>query len=116
MFRCCLTVTLLLACLLSFPSNSASAFGPLNHACCVKYTVKPLPFNSIKGFVEQSSREICRIDAIIFYTIRDKKVCASAKDEWVKQYLLRLSSKMKTLVANAHARSTNGSTNSNTEP
>lgn len=39
--------------------------GPLNHACCVKYTRTPLDFNVIKGFAEQSSREVCRIDAIM---------------------------------------------------
>lgn len=39
--------------------------GPLNYACCVKYTRTPLPFKLIKGFIEQSSREVCRIDAIM---------------------------------------------------
>ncbi|KAJ8270384.1 hypothetical protein GJAV_G00113820 [Gymnothorax javanicus] len=99
MFQRNLIVAVLLGSLLSISRQSTSAFGPMNHACCVKYTVKPLPFNSIKGYVEQSSKEICRIDAIIFYTVRDKKVCASAKDRWVKQYLLLLSNKLKTLVA-----------------
>ncbi|XP_061099709.1 C-C motif chemokine 20 [Conger conger] len=112
MFECRPIFAVLLGVLLSIPSHNA-AFGPLKHACCVKYTVKPLPFGSIKGFVEQSSREICRIDAIIFFTIRDKKVCASAEDEWVKRYLLRLSSKLKTLVSNSDLKSTNGSGNIN---
>lgn len=39
--------------------------GPLTHACCVKYTRTPLDFKLIKGFAEQSSREVCRIDAIM---------------------------------------------------
>ncbi|KAI1882744.1 hypothetical protein AGOR_G00238090 [Albula goreensis] len=91
----------LLMCLLSVLSPCTTAYGPQNHACCVKYTTKPLPFNLIKGYVEQSSREVCRIDAIIFLTMRNKKVCASAKDEWVKEILKRLSSKLKSLAANS---------------
>ncbi|KAJ8384313.1 hypothetical protein AAFF_G00206700 [Aldrovandia affinis] len=96
-----IAATLLLACLLSVLSHTARAYGPLNHACCVKYTQKPLPFKVIKGFIEQSSREVCRIDAIIFFTRLNKKVCASAKDEWVKIILQRLSSKLKTLGVNS---------------
>ncbi|KAA0718794.1 Testis-specific serine/threonine-protein kinase 5 [Triplophysa tibetana] len=68
-----------------------STYGPLNHACCVKYTRKPLPFGLIKGYIEQSSLEVCRIDAIIFFTKHNKKVCASVKDEWVRETLARLS-------------------------
>ncbi|XP_046708089.1 C-C motif chemokine 20 [Silurus meridionalis] len=74
---------------------TTDAYGPLTHACCVKYTRTPLDFKLIKGFAEQSSREVCRIDAIIFLTKRNKKVCASAQDEWVKNILARFSSKMK---------------------
>ncbi|XP_066538174.1 C-C motif chemokine 20 [Hoplias malabaricus] len=73
----------------------SDAYGPLNHACCVKYTRTPLSFNVIKGYIEQSSREVCRIDAIIFLTKRNKKVCASTEDEWVKHALKFLSEKMK---------------------
>ncbi|XP_036410700.1 C-C motif chemokine 20 [Megalops cyprinoides] len=103
---------LLLACLLSMLSHTATAYGPLNHACCVKYTVKPLPFSTIKGFIEQSSREVCRIDAIIFYTVRNKKVCASAKDEWVKAHLTRLSAKLKTLATKDPSRHIHGKNSS----
>ncbi|KAJ8357035.1 hypothetical protein SKAU_G00198290 [Synaphobranchus kaupii] len=108
MFQRCLTVALFLGCLLSVLSHNAFAFGPLNHACCVKYTVKPLPISMIKGYVMQSSQEVCRIDAIIFYTVRDRKVCASAKDAWVKTTLAHLSSRLKTLVANADGKSGSG--------
>ncbi|KAK1786689.1 hypothetical protein P4O66_017080, partial [Electrophorus voltai] len=41
-----------------------AAYGPLNHACCVKYTRTPLAFRVIKGYYEQDSREVCRISAI----------------------------------------------------
>uniref|UniRef100_A0A672SFN6 Chemokine interleukin-8-like domain-containing protein n=1 Tax=Sinocyclocheilus grahami TaxID=75366 RepID=A0A672SFN6_SINGR len=45
--------------------------GPLNYACCVKYTRNPLPFGAIKGFIEQSSREVCRIDMFLKYVSYD---------------------------------------------
>ncbi|XP_026887445.2 C-C motif chemokine 20 [Electrophorus electricus] len=71
-----------------------AAYGPLNHACCVKYTRTPLAFRVIKGYYEQDPREVCRISAIVFFTKRNKKVCASTEDEWVKIILKRLSDKM----------------------
>ncbi|XP_051737436.1 C-C motif chemokine 20 [Ctenopharyngodon idella] len=72
--------------------------GPLNYACCVKYTRTPLPFKLIKGFIEQSSLEVCRIDAIIFFTKNNKKVCASVEDQWVRAALARLRSKIDKLT------------------
>ncbi|KAM9501487.1 C-C motif chemokine 20 [Clarias gariepinus] len=82
--------------------QQTDAYGPMNHACCVKYTRTPLDFKVIKGFAEQSSREVCRIDAIIFITKRNKKVCASAHDDWVRNILKRLSNKMKQMSQHPH--------------
>ncbi|KAL7876472.1 hypothetical protein AOLI_G00114350 [Acnodon oligacanthus] len=76
-------------------SPTTATYGPMNHACCVKYTRKPVAFSLIKGYFEQSSREVCRIDAIIFITKRNKKICASTADDWVRKALVRLSDKMK---------------------
>ncbi|XP_047446020.1 C-C motif chemokine 20-like [Mugil cephalus] len=64
-------------------------------SCCTTYTRKPVPFNRVRGFREQSIRENCNIDAIIFYTVKNKEVCATRKDEWVKTLLKLLSSKLK---------------------
>ncbi|KAI7809924.1 C-C motif chemokine 20 [Triplophysa rosa] len=86
-------VALISSLLVSFLPQT-QAYGPLNYACCVKYTRNPLPFGLIKGYIEQSSREVCRIDAIIFFTKHNKKVCASVKDEWVRAALARLSTKI----------------------
>ncbi|KAL7879604.1 hypothetical protein SRHO_G00018580 [Serrasalmus rhombeus] len=71
-------------------SPTTATYGPMNHACCVKYTRKPVAFSLIKGYFEQSSREVCRIDAIIFITKRNKKICASTADDWVRKALARL--------------------------
>ncbi|XP_067308565.1 C-C motif chemokine 20 [Pseudorasbora parva] len=89
-----ITVIVLSSILLSLFPHTPAAYGPLNYACCVKYTRNPLPFGVIKGFIEQSSREVCRIDAIIFFTKNNKKVCASVEDQWVKTALARLRTKI----------------------
>ncbi|KAG9273787.1 C-C motif chemokine 20-like [Astyanax mexicanus] len=81
---------------------TSAAYGPLTHACCVKYTRTPVPFKLIKGYIEQSSLEVCRINAIIFITKRNKKVCVSAADGWVRDILERLSTKMKKMSKPNH--------------
>ncbi|KAL4624745.1 C-C motif chemokine 20-like [Arapaima gigas] len=94
---------LLFCCVLSTFFYTASTYGPLNHACCVKYTHKPLPFHIIKGFIEQSSAEVCRIDAIIFLTVKNRKICASTEDNWVKAILSCLSNKLTEMASNGTA-------------
>ncbi|KAI2667780.1 C-C motif chemokine 20 [Labeo rohita] len=84
------TITLISSILLSVFPHTPTAYGPLNYACCVKYTRNPLPFGAITGFVEQKSTEVCRISAIIFLTKNNKKVCATIKDKWVRDALARL--------------------------
>ncbi|XP_016365462.1 C-C motif chemokine 20 [Sinocyclocheilus rhinocerous] len=93
-----LTITLISSILLSLFPHTPAAYGPLNYACCVKYTRNPLPFGVIKGFIEQSSLEVCRIDAIIFFTKNNRKVCASVEDQWVRAALARLRSKITKLT------------------
>ncbi|XP_055059128.2 C-C motif chemokine 20 [Misgurnus anguillicaudatus] len=96
------TVALISSLLLCLFPQTPAAYGPMNYACCVKYTREPLPFSWIKGYIEQSSREVCRMDAIIFFTKHKKKVCASINDNWVKEILYRLSSKMNKKTRTRH--------------
>ncbi|XP_016349815.1 C-C motif chemokine 20 [Sinocyclocheilus anshuiensis] len=101
-----LTITLISSILISLFPHTPAAYGPLNYACCVKYTRNPLPFGVIKGFIEQSSREVCRIDAIIFFTKNNRKVCASVEDQWVRAALARLRSKITKLTVKGTPRIT----------
>ncbi|XP_059418744.1 C-C motif chemokine 20-like [Carassius carassius] len=103
-----LTTTLISSILLSLFPHTPAAYGPLNYACCVKYTRNPLPLRVIKGFIEQSSREVCRIDAIIFFTKNKKKVCASVEDQWVRAALASLRSKINKLTVKGAPRLTTG--------
>ncbi|XP_055502142.1 C-C motif chemokine 20-like [Leucoraja erinacea] len=63
--------------------------------CCLAYSRKRLPQKLISGYVEQKSNEVCEIDAIIFYTIRGRAVCADPEHHWVKKALNILSKKLR---------------------
>ncbi|KAK6478528.1 C-C motif chemokine 20-like [Huso huso] len=95
--RSLLTYVLISSFILSILIDQASAFGPHKYDCCINYTRKPVPIGFIKGYMEQSSLKVCRIDAIIFLTVEDKKVCANSKDAWVKSTMRRLSYRLKQL-------------------
>ncbi|XP_029686235.1 C-C motif chemokine ligand 20 isoform X1 [Takifugu rubripes] len=66
-------------------------------SCCTRYSGKPVPPQLIRGYREHTAMENCRIEAIIFYTVQRKMVCANPKDEWVKKVLKLLSSKLRRL-------------------
>uniref|UniRef100_A0A3Q0SIR4 Chemokine interleukin-8-like domain-containing protein n=1 Tax=Amphilophus citrinellus TaxID=61819 RepID=A0A3Q0SIR4_AMPCI len=80
-----ITMTALLLCFILGILSPAPA--ACNTACCTSYSRRPVPFNRIKGYREQSLKENCRIEAIIFYTVANKQVCATRKDEWVRKTL-----------------------------
>ncbi|KAK6302897.1 C-C motif chemokine 20 [Coregonus clupeaformis] len=90
-----LETILFLCCVVTMFSSTSAAYGPRKLYCCVEYQEKPVPYQQIKGYKLQSSKEVCNINAIIFYTLKNKKVCASVKDEWVRKALARLSFKLK---------------------
>ncbi|KAM9844628.1 C-C motif chemokine 19-like [Aulostomus maculatus] len=95
---CMIAVTTAVLCLtLGLLSPAPAAGARAGRACCTKYARKPVPFQRIKGYREQSAKEYCRIDAIIFYTVKETAVCATRKDEWVRKTLELLSSKLKKL-------------------
>uniref|UniRef100_UPI00398F087D C-C motif chemokine 20-like n=1 Tax=Pristiophorus japonicus TaxID=55135 RepID=UPI00398F087D len=80
--------------MLSMFSDSVS--GQVTYGdCCLSYSRIALPFKLISGYVEQQSNEICDIDAIIFYTVKGRAVCANPESKWVKKVLKRLSKKLK---------------------
>ncbi|XP_005171405.2 C-C motif chemokine 20 [Danio rerio] len=106
------SITLISIVFLSLLPHTPKAYGPLNYACCVKYTRTPLPFGVIAGFIEQSSLEVCRIDAIIFITQKNKKICASIEDQWVRAALAHLRSKIAKLENKASLRLTTAGPNS----
>ncbi|XP_044074267.1 C-C motif chemokine 26 [Siniperca chuatsi] len=94
-----LTMTTVLLCfILSLLSPAPGALGShTGKACCTRYNRKPVPFQRIKGYREQTTMENCRIEAIIFSTRKRYEICATRKDEWVRKTLELLSSKLKNM-------------------
>ncbi|KAM7379167.1 hypothetical protein PAMP_004737 [Pampus punctatissimus] len=100
-----ITVTTILLCIiLGLLSPAPAALGShSSRACCTRYNRKPVPFHRIKGYREQTIFENCRIEAIIFYTVRKYEICVTRKDEWVRKTLELLSSKLKNMSKTAAA-------------
>ncbi|XP_068605334.1 C-C motif chemokine 20 [Brachionichthys hirsutus] len=96
-----MTATFLLCFMLCLLRPAALGFQ-IRKACCTSYTKRPVPSHLVKGYREQTTMEHCRIEAIIFYTVRkDLQICASRKDEWVRRLLGSLSSKLKKMSSSA---------------
>uniref|UniRef100_UPI00398F25DF C-C motif chemokine 20-like n=1 Tax=Pristiophorus japonicus TaxID=55135 RepID=UPI00398F25DF len=91
--RNCMVAAVFSLLVLNMLSCPVSAFGT-NGDCCLKYSMKAMPFQLISGYVLQRSNEICDIDAIIFYTVRGRAVCANPGRKWVKRALEVLSKRL----------------------
>ncbi|XP_029309666.1 C-C motif chemokine 20-like [Cottoperca gobio] len=90
--------TVLLCFILGLLGPAPAALGShMGKACCTRYNRKPVPFQRIKGFKEQTTQENCNIEAIIFYTVKKNEICVTRKDEWVRRILELLSSKLKNM-------------------
>uniref|UniRef100_A0A668AR46 C-C motif chemokine n=1 Tax=Myripristis murdjan TaxID=586833 RepID=A0A668AR46_9TELE len=84
-------VTAALLCrILGLLSSAPAAHARRKSACCLSYYRKPLPFHLIKTYTEQHHWENCHLDAIIFETIKNKRVCTTKKDDWVREAVARL--------------------------
>uniref|UniRef100_A0A8C2XDN4 Chemokine interleukin-8-like domain-containing protein n=1 Tax=Cyclopterus lumpus TaxID=8103 RepID=A0A8C2XDN4_CYCLU len=81
----------------------------LGKGCCTRYNRKPVPFQRIKGYRQQSTKENCHIEAIIFYTVKKNQICATHKDEWVRKTLELLSSRLKKMSKTGFAAGESGS-------
>ncbi|XP_040000115.1 C-C motif chemokine 20 isoform X2 [Xiphias gladius] len=99
--------TILLYFILGLLFPAPATCSHMNKVCCTRYNRKPVPFQLIKGYREQSTRENCRMEAIIFYTVKKNLICATWRDEWVRKTLDLLSSKLKKM---SKARSAAGET------
>ncbi|XP_037312963.1 C-C motif chemokine 20-like [Pungitius pungitius] len=88
--------TVLLCFILALLGPAPAALGSqAGKACCMSYNRKPVPFQRIRGYKEQTTRENCHIEAIVFYTVKKNAICATRKDKWVRRNLELLSLKLK---------------------
>ncbi|XP_056277688.1 C-C motif chemokine 20-like [Pseudoliparis swirei] len=110
--------TVLLCFILGLLGPSPTALGSyLGRGCCTRYHRKPIPFQRIKGYRQQSVNENCHIDAIIFYTFKKNQICATQRDEWVRRILKLLSSRLKKMsrIGSAAGETASGSFGRTTE-
>uniref|UniRef100_UPI0037E84E2E C-C motif chemokine 20-like n=1 Tax=Semicossyphus pulcher TaxID=241346 RepID=UPI0037E84E2E len=125
--RSLISVAAVLLCLtLGLVSEARAGDSQKARACCTRYNHQRIPFRLLTGYREQRSTEMCNIDAIIFFTVRKKEICATEKDEWVRRAMDYLSSKLKGMSKAAEAQTKkrgksslndgSGSFSSTTEP
>ncbi|XP_029930747.1 C-C motif chemokine 20a.3 [Myripristis murdjan] len=61
--------------------------------CCRSYTRGIIPCNAIKGYSVQTVKELCHINAIIFYTKKGRAACTNPALGWVMTCVDRLRNK-----------------------
>ncbi|XP_028648208.1 C-C motif chemokine 20-like [Erpetoichthys calabaricus] len=66
--------------------------------CCVSYTRKQMKCHAMKGYSIQTSRDLCNIDAIIFYTKWGKQICADPSQQWVMDIINCLKHRVKLIA------------------
>ncbi|XP_043927385.1 C-C motif chemokine 20-like [Protopterus annectens] len=54
-------------------------------SCCKSIRNKPFPIHKLENFTFQTKDSHCRIEAIVFDTVCNKKVCGNPKNTWVRQ-------------------------------
>ncbi|XP_078058928.1 C-C motif chemokine 20-like [Mustelus asterias] len=67
-------------------SPFADAQSPVD--CCLSHSKKPIPPRLIIGYVRQFANELCTINAVIFYTIKGRKICANPNEDWVQRIIV----------------------------
>uniref|UniRef100_A0A8D2ZR65 Chemokine interleukin-8-like domain-containing protein n=1 Tax=Scophthalmus maximus TaxID=52904 RepID=A0A8D2ZR65_SCOMX len=83
-----ITMTAVLLCFTLGPLGPAPATcSQMSRSCCTKYNTQPVPLQRIEGYREQTLKENCHIEAIIFYTVMKNEICATRKDLWVRKIL-----------------------------
>ncbi|XP_035279682.1 C-C motif chemokine 20a.3 [Anguilla rostrata] len=71
-----------------------------NTACCTTYSHSELELKYIKGFSIQDNRGRCHINAVIFHTIKGRKVCADPTKDWVIERIQQLRNKVQKMTKN----------------
>ncbi|XP_066507925.1 monocyte chemotactic protein 1B-like [Hoplias malabaricus] len=61
--------------------------------CCTNFSPHPLPLNRLKHFNVQDATTLCRLDAVIFTTVKNRKICANPDAAWVKNAISHLKNK-----------------------
>ncbi|XP_017554658.1 C-C motif chemokine 20 [Pygocentrus nattereri] len=71
--------------------------------CCTTFSLNPLPLNRLKHFAIQDATTVCRLNAVIFTTVKNRKICANPDAQWVKNAVSHLKNKEKPTEASSEA-------------
>ncbi|XP_041658421.1 C-C motif chemokine 5-like [Cheilinus undulatus] len=98
--RSLIAVTAVLLCIALGLVNPAQAARVSSRSipCCTTFNKKPIPPKVVVGYRKIPATRTCRMEAIIFYTIKENVICARPEDEWVKPILELLSLKLRKLA------------------
>ncbi|KAI4881428.1 hypothetical protein NFI96_014468, partial [Prochilodus magdalenae] len=68
--------------------------GPVK--CCTSFSPNPfLPLNRLMHVSLQDATTVCRLNAVIFTTVKNRKICADPEASWVKNAISYLKNKKK---------------------
>ncbi|XP_036410692.1 C-C motif chemokine 19-like [Megalops cyprinoides] len=70
---------------------SEGEMGPVR--CCLSYSEKPFPVALLHHYHIQDIRGSCNIDAVVFTTVRGRKICANPNDQWVQEAMEHIQDK-----------------------
>ncbi|KAJ8262949.1 hypothetical protein COCON_G00154060 [Conger conger] len=69
--------------------------GELALDCCLKVGHNPIPKSIVKRYEKQVKGQGCNIDAVVFTSMQNFKLCAPADQSWVKALMINVDRKLK---------------------
>ncbi|NXH16690.1 CCL4 protein, partial [Bucco capensis] len=78
-------LAVLLVAVLCYKVSSSPFAVNISGPCCVKYSTNPLPSHLVVMYEHTGSH--CFQPAIIFTTVKDRKVCGKPDDKWVQDIM-----------------------------
>ncbi|MBN3324154.1 CCL19 protein, partial [Atractosteus spatula] len=78
-------------------SSSEVAYGDMNIAvdCCLDVSNAKIPIKIVKTYQKQSNSNGCKIEAMVFITKRNVKLCAPHNEAWVKELIEKVEKRNK---------------------
>ncbi|KAJ8414851.1 hypothetical protein AAFF_G00023740 [Aldrovandia affinis] len=74
---------------------SSPSQGELAIDCCLKVSRTPIPQRIVKGYEVQTRGQGCDIEAVVFTTKQNLKLCAPTDPGWVKELMASVNAKLR---------------------
>lgn len=73
-----------------FAISQVSSANMIASDCCLRTKDKEVPYNIAKCYSHQTTAKGCNIDAIVFVTRKNRRLCAPPNLTWVKDLMAKL--------------------------